>query len=195
MADSWQSMKKQQSFIYPPLYGTVECKWYLRKIVKEICLRLAAGFPIKIDCDDHTEALDGDRPLCTLLGQNEQPLSDPATPHQWQGELFPGPLYFHALATNTEERFDPNITGYEQREDAETIRLQRGLRKSEHKLRRERRRRIEASKPATSLRESSKPTTGLRKASQEKLCPICFEVVCNWSLLCGHFFCIAGLRP
>ncbi|KAL8642307.1 MAG: hypothetical protein Q9228_000985 [Teloschistes exilis] len=180
-------MEKQRSFSYPPLYGTVE--W----------------FPIEIDCDDHTEALERNRSLCTPSNQDEQPLSpDPATPHHWQGELFPAPVYSHTPATNAEERFDPNTTGYEQREDAEMIRLQKALGRSEHRLRRERRRRIEASKPTTGLRkasknttslgEASKPTTGLREASQEKLCPICLEAVCDWSLLCGHLFCEACVQ-
>ncbi|KAI4088527.1 MAG: hypothetical protein L6R37_008189 [Teloschistes peruensis] len=204
MADSWQSMEKQRSFTYPPLYGTVDCKWYLRKIVKETCLRLAAGFPLEIDCGDQTEAFERNRPLRTSSNQDEQSLpSNPATPNHWQGEVFPAPVYSHTLATIAEERFDPNTTGYEQREDAEMVRLQRALRQSQHRLRRERRR-IEASKPitglrkaskkTTGLREASKLTTGLREASQEKLCPICLEAVCNWSLLCGHLFCEACVQ-
>ncbi|KAI4089039.1 MAG: hypothetical protein L6R37_008107 [Teloschistes peruensis] len=162
MADPWQSMEKQRSFTYPPLYGTVECKWYLRKIVKETCLRLATGFPIEIDCVDYTEAFERNRLLRTLSNHDEKSLpSDPATPNHWQGEVFAAPVYSHTLATNADERFDPNTTGYE-REDAEMIRLQRAHRKSQHRLRRERRR-IEASKPTTGLRKASKKTTGLRE--------------------------------
>lgn len=153
------------------MVSTRNCVWDM--------LTTAAGWPIEIDCNDHTGGLDRKEALDTPSNHTssnhdqQQLLTAPATPQYLQEE--PSPVPPLTLATNADEHHESDTTGYEQREDAQTIRLQRALRKSEARLRRERRRRIEVSK-----RVHRRPHKSDRhEASQGKLCPICLEAVCN----------------